>query len=333
MKVFNHKIERSSFARFYFIAWIVGTILYGFVVKPMCNHFFLTWIARILFCSSFIIVPFVWVKSKERLVLWSIPIFSYIFLTKSCLNDVDFNKVNDGPTIICKYHITDSIHVPFFSDHKIIGLFVTPYIKGYYVIGKDSILVDFDNHLEKTINREWIYVMYNFVCETPLYLYSGDPSDSDIAKFSDFAFIEDDYRYTYHDYSLKQPDLVYYKVGYNVVYKVPCNTTNISDNTALLRFTDLCGKNQSIEYSIKDVEFIPDTLLIYNNINEKIDTQWHVCAPEVNTPENRAKISDYGYIFHYDVYSKQEIESQCPRIREYVEQYKKRMLTNNINIL
>lgn len=27
------------------------------------------------------------------------------------------------------------------------------------------------------------------------------------------------------------------------------------------------------------------------------------CAPEVNTPENRAKISDYGYIFHYDVYT------------------------------
>ncbi|MBR2887190.1 MAG: hypothetical protein IKB95_03105 [Bacteroidales bacterium] len=59
-------------------------------------------------------------------------------------------------------------------------------------------------------------------------------------------------------------------------------------------------------------------------LNEKLDFVWHVCAPEVNTPENRAKISDYGYIFHYDVYSKQEIESQCPRIKEYVEQYKKR---------
>ena len=41
--------------------------------------------------------------------------------------------------------------------------------------------------------------------------------------------------------------------------------------------------------------------------------------PGDNTPENRAKISDYGYIFHYDVYSKQTIETQCPRIKEYVD--------------
>ena len=156
-------------------------------------------------------------------------------------------------------------------------------------------------------------------------------SDSDIAKFCDFAFIEDDYRYTYHDYSLKQPDLVYYKVGYNVVYKATCDTSDISDNTALFRFSDISGKSHIVEYPIKVVEPVPETLLVYKNINEKIDDRILVCAPEVNTPENRAKISDYGYIFHYDVYSKQEIESQCPRIREYVEQYKKRMSDNNTN--
>ncbi|MCQ2251447.1 MAG: hypothetical protein MJZ66_10110, partial [Bacteroidales bacterium] len=67
---------------------------------------------------------------------------------------------------------------------------------------------------------------------------------------------------------------------------------------------------------------VPDTFLVFRNINENIDDRFIVCAPEVNTPENWAKISDYGYIFHYDVYSKEEIESQCPQIRNYVEKYK-----------
>ena len=45
----------------------------------------------------------------------------------------------------------------------------------------------------------------------------------------------------------------------------------------------------------------------------------YVCLPELNTPENRAKINNYGYIFHHDIYSKEEIETQCPRIKQYVD--------------
>ena len=140
----------------------------------------------------------------------------------------------------------------------------------------------------------------------------------------DFAFLDDTTFYTYHDFSLIKPDLVYYQVGFNVVYNAICDTTAITDSTAVLSFNDVLGKSHSVKYIVKDYQNIPDTFLVYRNVNEIIDSVWHVCAPEVNTPENRAKISDYGYIFHYDVYSKQEIESQCPRIKEYVEQYKKR---------
>ena len=145
------------------------------------------------------------------------------------------------------------------------------------------------------------------------------------SKIYDFAFLDDTTFYTYHDFSLIKPDLVYYQVGYNVLYNAVCDTSAFADSTALLSFTDVVGKDQTVKYCVKGYQNIPDTFLVYRNINEKLDTKWHVCAPEVNTPENRAKISDYGYIFHYDVCSKQEIESQCPRIKDYVEQYKKRM--------
>ncbi|MDD6003196.1 MAG: hypothetical protein PUC50_13490 [Bacteroidales bacterium] len=168
-----------------------------------------------------------------------------------------------------------------------------------------------------------IYVIHPLECSSPVFKEYKDTIN--YPQIYDFAFLDDKDFYTYHDFSLIKPDLVYYQVGYNVLYKASCDTSAIADSTALLSFNDVCGKNHSVKYSVKGYPIIPDTFLVYRNINEKIDTQWHVCAPEVNTPENRAKISDYGYIFHYDVYSKQEIESQCPRIKEYVEQYKKRI--------
>ena len=169
-----------------------------------------------------------------------------------------------------------------------------------------------------------VYMRFSIEChtvDTLLYLLA---TDTNRKRIYDFAFYEGKDFYTYHDYSLRKPDLVYYKAGYNVLYNALCDTSAIADSTALLSFNDVCGKYHNVKYSVKGYPNIPDTFLIYRNINEKLDSVWHVCAPEVNTPENRAKISDYGYIFHYDVYSKQEIESQCPRIKEYVEQYKKR---------
>ncbi|MBP5502382.1 MAG: hypothetical protein J6Y24_06310 [Bacteroidales bacterium] len=169
-----------------------------------------------------------------------------------------------------------------------------------------------------------VYMRFSVECslgDTLLYLLA---TDTNRKRIYDFAFYEGEDFYTYHDYSLRKPDLVYYKAGFNVLYNAVCDTSTIADSTVLLSFKDVVGKDQIVKYSVKGYHTIPDTFLIYRNVNEKLDTKWHVCAPEINTPENRAKISDYGYIFHYDICSKQEIESQCPQIKNYVEKYKER---------
>ena len=147
-------------------------------------------------------------------------------------------------------------------------------------------------------------------------------NNTDFELINDFAFLEKEKLYSYHDYSLKKPDLVYYNVGFNILQKA--HSKIINDSTAYLYFTQIDNTEKVLSFNINNYEEVPDTFLVYKNINDKFGDKWRVCAPEVNTPENRAKISDYGYIFHYDVYSKHEIESQCPRIRDYVEQYKKR---------
>ena len=170
-----------------------------------------------------------------------------------------------------------------------------------------------------------VYMQFSLECSLGDTLLSITEPDSIRSQIHDFGFYEGKDFYNYHDYSLRKTDLVYYKVGFNVIYNAVFGLVDKQDSTIMLCFNDVCGKYHNVKYSVKGYPTIPDTFLVYRNINEKLDTKWHVCAPEVNTPENRAKISDYGYIFHYDVYSKQEIEFQCPRIKEYVEQYKKRM--------
>ena len=167
------------------------------------------------------------------------------------------------------------------------------------------------------------YVIVPVDCEN-IPLLTEYCNRSNYSIIHDFAFLEDTTFFTYHDYSLKNPDLVYYQVGFNTIFKATSDSINIQDSTILLNFNDICNINHSVKYSIKGFESIPDTLLIYRNINEDIDTKWRVCAQEINTSENRAKISDYGYIFHYDICSKEEIETQCPRIKEYVNKYKER---------
>ncbi len=170
-----------------------------------------------------------------------------------------------------------------------------------------------------------VYKKFSLECSRTVTLHSINEPASVRSQIHGFGFYEGKVFYNYHDYSLKKTDLVYYKVGFYVIYNAVFGLVDIQDSTIMLCFNDVRGKYHNVKYSVKGYPNIPDTFLIYHNINEKLDSVWHVCAPEVNTPENRAKISDYGYIFHYDVYSKQEIESQCPRIKEYVEQYKNRM--------
>ncbi|MBO7596194.1 MAG: hypothetical protein J6T70_04025 [Bacteroidales bacterium] len=129
----------------------------------------------------------------------------------------------------------------------------------------------------------------------------------------------------YFYYAKVYPERVYDNFGFNIVYKATHRPLPKKSKNLTLYFTDISGFNKNIIYKLRYQQNILDTFLVFKNINDSISAHYTVCAPEINTPKNWAKISDYGYLFGYDeVYSKQEIESQCPRIKEYVEQYKKR---------
>ena len=188
-----------------------------------------------------------------------------------------------------------------------------------------NIINDRSSMIIPTKKGSQVYKKFSLECSLTDTLLSINEPASIRSQIHGFGFYEGKNFYNYHDYSLKKTDLVYYKVGFYVIYNAVFGLVDIQDSKIMHCFNDVRGKYHNVKYSVKGYPNIPDTFLIYRNINEKRDSVWHVCAPEVNTPENRAKISDYGYIFHYDVYSKQEIESQCPRIKEYVEQYKNRM--------
>ena len=244
-------------------------------------------------------------------------VFEYIFISVGCF-------------IICRAIIKQYIyHYNGVSIIRIAKIESILHKKSYHQGSSKVKYKDYDssrtvkiyNLTKKSVGTN-IYVIHPLECSSPVFKEYKDTIN--YPQIYDFAFLDDKDFYTYHDFSLIKPDLVYYQVGFNVLYNAVCDTSAIADSTAFLSFDDVCGKNQIVKYSVKGYPNIPDTFLVYRNVNEKLGSVWHVCAPEVNTPENRAKISDYGYIFHYDVYSKQEIESQCPRIKDYVEQYKKR---------
>ena len=137
-------------------------------------------------------------------------------------------------------------------------------------------------------------------------------------------YLKPDNRLIVKDVSTLDGDSLCNKFGVYLVYKAIPDSSLSNDSIVSLAFNDIYLRQNIVRYKVPQ-NYDTDTFLVYQNINNQIDNRLIVCAPEVNTPENRAKISDYGYIFHYDVYSKQEIESQCPRIKDYVEQYKKRI--------
>lgn len=101
--------------------------------------------------------------------------------------------------------------------------------------------------------------------------------------------------------------------GCNIVFKA-------SIINECFEFTNIYGKTQRIPLSDNDV----DTILFYININPDLGIQYEICKPEINTPENWAKITDYGYLFESDIYSKEEVERECPGVKKYVEKLKKR---------
>ena len=164
--------------------------------------------------------------------------------------------------------------------------------------------------------------------EEPLFrIVSWHPKPDSIFKYSrpvlfrNGAEIGNKYFY----YAKLFPDRVFKNFGYEILYKsIPINVSQ-SDSVVILQLKDIQGNDKQLKYKLSDLSNIPDTFLVFKNINNNISAHYTVCTPEINTPKNWTKISDYGYLFGYDeVYSKQEIESQCPRIKEYVEQYKKR---------
>lgn len=280
----------------------------------MCEYAIWTTIATILFVISAIVMPFFF---KEHFAGFIIGPIVSVFITSFMTSDNISKRLIDGPTFICKFNVTG------YDRPKGRSSLVTTL--GYYHIGKSK----FENGVsinDKFPQVEWVYVQYNFVCKTMLHLYREKATDEEIDKIRDFAFVENNTLYTYHDYSMLQPDLVYYQVGYNLVYKAIRDNIKTKDSITNIRFIDINGDIQTLTESVKGYTSVPDTFLVFRNINENIDDRFIIAAPEVNTPENWAKISDYGFIFHYDVYSKEEIEGQCPQIREYVEKYKERMM-------
>ena len=246
----------------------------------------------------------------------------HLIVLMVCFKRVDANLIRVRPAMIIPTQIIKKQNHTshHFKSEKV-------WLKGLGLYKDTSVVINSSLGKKGSI----VYMQFSLECSLGDTLLSITEPDSIRSQIHDFGFYEGKDFYNYHDYSLRKTDLVYYKVGFNVIYNADGGLVGPQDSTLMLCFNDLCGQYQNVKYSVKGYQNIPDTFLVYRNVNEKLDSVWHVCAPVVNTPENRAKITDYGYIFHYDVYSKQEIESQCPRIKDYVEQYKKRMSDNNTN--
>ncbi|MCQ2975285.1 MAG: hypothetical protein MJ211_10825 [Bacteroidales bacterium] len=224
------------------------------------------------------------------------------------------NKIIVGPSIIKKAYVY-KIH---YSSNGRGSTSKIPFVS--FKIGNktfERIMDNGDHYKENTYH----YIYWNIECakEKTLGFYNIPNLPYDF-KLTDPSFTENGKFYTYHDYSLLKPDLVYYNVGFNIMYKSTKHIVN--DSVINLHFAELDGTLRKVSYKPNyDISEI-DTFLVFKNINEKFEDTWHVCAPDINTPENWAKISDYGYIFHYDIYSRYEIEDSCQQIRNYVLKYK-----------
>ena len=217
--------------------------------------------------------------------------------------------VRNGTAIIRKVFVEDIIGSSGHYRAKI-----------SYYNGKEKIYGSLEPCLSDTKGTS-IYVVLSLNYGISFH-YIDYPTKANYDTIGDFAFVDNHQYYSYHDYAIKNIDYVYNTVGINIVFKAVKTHYDETNETALLLFKDASDNIVSIKYKANTP--IMDTMLVYKNINPNYSKRYVVCSHHLQTPENRAKISDYGYIFHYDVYSKQEIESQCPRIRDYVEQYKKR---------
>ena len=324
--------------------------IYFYIIYPhQCDYYWdIIFLISTIYILTYPIVPILLFANRDDLFWVKIGghFFWHLLFVIICSNYADNYMLSKESTIIIPAKIIKKQakgNGRGYISHQVYlkgkGLFDSVYVFPVGTNRREGELMYFclgdecqSEHNFSLIARKFFYLKRLFIYQNNENIKFRTPDSCNLSKIHDFAFTGPNFEFfTYHDYSLLKPDFVYYKVGFNVIYNAVGGLVDKQDSTLMLCFNDVCGQYQNVKYSVKGYPTIPDTFLIYRNINEKIDTQWHICAPEVNTPENRAKISDYGYIFHYDVCSKHEIESQCPRIRDYVEQYKKRMSDNNTN--
>ena len=302
--------------------FVFFAVLYCIFIVPICNHTvygvwcFIAWIlAGVLLFMVFEVIITIPEKYLNKYFADAWDVVGWVVALMICVSYegyYDSLRIENGPTIITKYHIT-----------KIKSIKGSRYaIFGYFNIGSRKYKDDFKYSLKSYKPKgKWSYIMYLLDCEQPLRYYAIDPTGKDIAKIHDFAFMEGGTLYSYHDYALKHPDLVHSTVGFNLIYKARCRWYNAADSVVSLYFIDQNYNEEMLWYRLGRNEVFSDTMLIYRNLldDNSYKPTLYVCLPELNTPENRAKINRYGYIFHHDICSKEDIETQCPRIKEYVD--------------
>lgn len=329
--IINRKRKKNTNSTYYKKPYRVDTLLFDLliwflVVLILCFH------SEVLFRIYLVLTPaicvFMTILDRRRIynhksiknaidsfLVYAFCCFIYLFLPAFFLSGrADAYATINGPSIIRKVQIES------------IGSFNKHHYATFSYIDKGITITKRIEPFPNTYKPKFLsYVYWNYEKNTKPRSYILYPNQQQLDTIGDVAFVWNKSYYSLLKYSLLNPDYIYENFGYNLVYKSSLYEVSKSDSTFIIYLKDVCGVDKCISYNRKHISSIPDTFLVYRNVNEKLDSVWHVCAPEVNTPENRAKISDYGYIFHYDVYSKEEIESQCPQIKNYVEQYKKRM--------
>lgn len=311
------KTKRDYYHCFKGVVFLVCAVLYCIFIVPICHHSVYSLWCGIVWLVCWVVGA---IMNRDNIGGVIIAFCGIVALGICTLYEIHNDKamVLKGPSIITKYHITK------VSWNKSLGY----YALGYFYIGRRKYQEDFTHKFDyvylmrprREPKGKWSYIMYKLDCEMPILCYAEDPTEEDISKIQDFAFVENDTGYSYHTYALKNPNLVYHYVGLNLVYKASCQWYYPPDSIVLLHYTDQNDNNKVLKYQLKHNEIFSDTLLVYRNFsdNDTADSTAYVCVSELNTPENYAKISDYGYIFHYNIYSKEEIETQCPSIKELV---------------
>ena len=308
------------------VVYIVLAVLYCIFIVPICNHaaYGVWFFAALIGCLGL-------TNAVEKLKNEGygfgalIGILLAFFICMVYEGQYEISLMEKGPTIITKFHITKGrwiegdrsrspkflVYGHFQIGNKTFGEY--SYEKQYYLQYKEKL----------KFKNSWTYIMYNLDCPRPVKGYRyPNPKQEDIAKIHDFAFMEGDTLYSYHDYALRNPDLVNHYVGFNLVYKACRMQTNLEDSTVMLKFNDVLFQRNTIQVKLDDLIFIPDTFLISHSTQSTlVPDMFRLCDNEINTPSNWAKISNYGYIFHDEIYSKEDIETQCPKITNYIDDY------------